>query len=321
MRTRFMAMTIVVGIGLAAAVGTEQQRLSAQDPIRKQPACTVFCGDGTFNSIGYARPPKCWGGPLPASEAANNFNNFSPADQALICGEMASAPPSKRSCPAFKTIAALCNERSPGCEKSPPWFDNSPAPSNACKDFEPWKAVRRDGAIFLEICAIPVFAFTPPSGLTESALSAYESVLLGRVRNAVGYLVCCDKLRDAARPGSPCDPRFDLDCDGILNPSDRTEDMGDFNFPSIDLWDVAPGTPVGQSDPFPPWVLDDMKSFVPPASKCDCKWQLMKGTRTCSPDGRQPHSYQARWRCPSSGNERFTRKEAPASAPCTPRER
>jgi len=133
------------------------------------------------------------------------------------------------------------------------------------------------------------------------------------VQVRVGSEICCKQFRAAERSGTPCNPVADLDCDGIPNQTDVVSESG-ASFPDINnLFSRPEGAPI---DPFPPGLDPDDPEFFPPADKCDCKWELVKGTLNCSPDGKQRHFYQARWRCPSTGNERFTRKYATPTTPC-----
>ena len=312
--TLIIAATVVAGVIFTSA----KQRSSAQqDPIRKQPACTIFCGDGTFNTFSLGAKP-CWGGPLPAESAGSHFNELAEADQAAICRNLAAANKPRQSCPAFKTLAQLCKDKAPDkedCEKPTPWFGTPPA---GCKDIQTWAVLTEGREVTLTICGEPVFRY-----VMQREGNIYPGTLLTRVQESAGTRICCDKFREAARTGVPCDPRADVDCDGRPNEKDVLRDspaegqslFSGIPYPAINR---VFSTPEGAAiDPFPPGLNSDDTDFFPPQDKCDCKWELMKGTLTCSSDGRQPHTYQARWRCPSSGNERFTRKEAAASAPCT----
>lgn len=121
--------------GLLATV--EQSSSGQQQNVRKQPACTMYCGAGpdTF-SLG-AQP--CWGGPLPAGGAGDHFNGLAEEDQSTICRNLASSQ-TNVSCPAVNTILSLCNgkdrrkepkdePKKPPCkergEYDVPWFDPS----------------------------------------------------------------------------------------------------------------------------------------------------------------------------------------------------
>jgi len=75
---------------------------------------------------------------------------------------------------------------------------------------------------------------------------------------------------------------------------------------------------------FPPGLDPDDPNFLPESTardskgvgECACKWELVKGTLTCSPDGKKDHVYVANWRCPATGKEVMTTKYAKASARC-----
>jgi hypothetical protein len=204
-------------------------------------------------------------------------------------------------CPVF---AAFCPEekKSAGCEKPPPpWL--GPPPSD-CKDVRKPEVdvvqTNQGTEVTVTLCGYTRF-LTPPDPRTAKDFAAN---LASQIKSRIGSRICCEKFRDAVDTGIPCHPRMDLDCDG------RPED----SLLEIKLFQQSANADV---DPFPPGLDPDDTKFFPPREKCDCKWELVKGTLNCSPDGKQPHFYQARWKCASSGNEIFTRKEAPATAPCT----
>jgi hypothetical protein len=273
---------------------------------------------------------ECYGGPLPADGANNYYNNdLSPAQRKAVCQNLKERDEPTRACPAFKRLEFLCKENEAPdnappknkCEKPTPWFGNS---SN-CQNVQTWIAEMDGRAVTLSICGAPVFRYVvePPGDVTT-----YSREMLARVQKSTGTKVCCDKFQEAARTGTPCDPRADVDCDGRPNERDLVPEMiGNRTDPLAPPTFGRPYPSIGRRfsepedapiDPFPPGLNSDDTEFFPPVDKCDCKWELVKGTLTCSADGRQPHVYQARWRCPSTGNEQFTRKETSATAPCSP---
>jgi len=191
------------------------------------------------------------------------------------------------------------------------------------------QVTQAQGMVTLSLCGYPIWSTKSVWGATgkpdiEGANEA-KAALAERVRSQVGSRICCDNFREAVRTGVPCDPRADLDCDGKPNREDtaypqryvspRDNDTYSYSgsLPDINIFSKADGAAI---DPFPQGLNPDDPNFIPPADKCECKWALVKGTLTCSTDGKQSHVYQARWRCPASGNETFTRKEAPGTAPC-----
>jgi hypothetical protein len=207
-------------------------------------------------------------------------------------------------CPVFATF---CSEekKSPDCENPTPWFGPPPA---GCKDVQSPAVAMTKGAVTLSVCGFPVFSRPAPDDLERTAVL---EVMKSELKERAGSKVCCDKFREAARTGKPCNPEVDIDCDGRSN----ADDIDSTGLPVINkIFTTAQGAAV---DPFPLGLDPDDTEFFPPQDKCDCKWQLVKGTLNCSPDGKQPHFYQARWKCASTGNEIFTRKDAPATAPCT----
>jgi hypothetical protein len=139
MTAKTVTLSIVCTVAIAVLLGSPKRSSLGQQQqnIRKQPACTIFCGDGTFNTLNLGAKP-CWGGPLPADGAGDHFKNLAPEDQAAICRNVSTASPSKASCPAFKALAQLCRgkeeppnpeNKKPECkargEYDVPWFDPS----------------------------------------------------------------------------------------------------------------------------------------------------------------------------------------------------
>ena len=328
MRRVAISVTAVLGIVFAAAFSPNPRPSFGQQqfpPPNRKPACTIFCGGPSPNYFWLftreqQRAGQCYGGPLPADQATNFYNELSEEQRTAMCQNLKAADKRTMKCPSFKTLAQLCNQNEPPkneCEKSTPWFGNS----STCEDVQAWMAEMDGRTVTLSICGAPVFRYVvePPGDV-----NTYSSTLLALVTKSTGTNVCCDKFRQAARTGVPCDPRADVDCDGRPNQKDILRDspaegqslFSGIPYPAVDRVFSTPEE--ASIDPLPPGLNPDDTDFFPPQDKCDCKWELVKGTLKCSADGRQPHTYQARWRCPSSGNERFTRKEAAPSAPCTP---
>lgn len=199
------------------------------------------------------------------------------------------------------------------CEKPAPWLGSS----TDCTDVQrPTTGISGADTVMVTVCGYVVFVYKPNPRMSEAGLEAYKQLVQETVKQQIGTRVCCEKLRQASRTEVPCSPGVDFDCDGKPDGADLdTTTLSNAPLPDINLFATPKGAAV---DPFPEGLNPDDTDFLPPADKCDCKWELVKGTLTCSPDGRQRHVYQAHWRCPSTGNERFTRKEAAPSAPCTP---
>jgi hypothetical protein len=287
----------------------------------RRPACTCFCGDGTFKSFNVfssedAKAGKCYGGPLPI-EACGQMGREMPAEQkrAICKGLKASR---SASCPSVK---AFCDGRGddgskPDCEKPAPWFD----PPADCKEVQAPVVAINNRAVTISICGLPVFRGAPTPPVDDVSLSAYKTVISGHITETVGSRVCCDKVRESARSGNPCFPGVDIDCDGVPNANDTTQDSS-IVYPDIDLFTKANNAKI---DDFPPGLNPDDKDFLPgPTARasedvgdCPCKWELTAGKLTCSPDGQQDHVYTATWKCPANGKEVFTTKSAKATAPC-----
>lgn len=325
-RVNLIAFFVVV---LAAVLSFRDQPSSGQqrlpDTTRKV-ACGCFCGGPTPGYFMFGE--KDCAGILAADACGNAFGSLPEADRKRVCTNLKAAGKGYyNSCPMAKTLIERCEspEKPPEdkCEKPTPWFGNS----STCKDVQAWIAEMDGRTVTLSICGAPVFRHVvePPGDA-----NTYSSNLLARVIKSTGTKICCDKFREAARTGVPCDPRADVDCDGKPNQSDIWQDfllkpnetdvlatptLGGPPYPNVkNLFTTVDGTSI---DRFPPGLNPDDAEFFPPQDQCDCKWELKKGTLNCSPDGRQRHFYEARWRCPSTGNERYTRKYAAPTAPCT----
>jgi hypothetical protein len=204
------------------------------------------------------------------------------------------------------------------CEPPTAWQNVASSSALPCNDAQSPQVGVNQGVVSVSFCGYAVWSFigrTSDGQVDHAFNERYKSTLTKWVRLQVGSRICCDKFQDAIRRSQPCDPRVDVDCDGKQNGSDSvwSIEMG-ASLPDINIFRKPQGAAI---DRFPPGFDPDDPNFMPPYDKCDCKWELMKGTLTCSPDGKQPHVYQARWRCPATGKEQVTRKEAPASAPCS----
>jgi hypothetical protein len=233
---KWLAVAFVLALSSPALFSSHIPDLLAQqgqqENIRKQPACTIFCGDGTFNTIELGAKP-CWGGPLPADGTGDHFKSLPEPEQTAICRNFAAANKSKESCPAFKALAQLCRGKAPqppgkekdDCEKPTPWFGGS---SN-CKEVQSLVIdVRRVRAnqespfvslVTLSFCGDPVFRHTVPEDYM-GGVDAYKTRLEYHVKKRVGSKICCDKWREAVRTGTPCNPAEDIDCDGKSNRED-----------------------------------------------------------------------------------------------------
>jgi hypothetical protein len=204
------------------------------------------------------------------------------------------------------------------CEAPPPWQNASSSSATRCKDLQSPQVSVNQGLVTLSFCGYTVWSYAgrTSDGQVDNAINEeYKSALTKWVKSQVGSRICCDKFRDSVRSGQNCDPRVDVDCDGKPNGSDSVwSSEAGASLPDINIFRKAEGARV---DRLPPGFDPDDPNFMPPYERCDCKWELMSGTLTCSSDGKLPHVYQARWRCPSTGKEESTRKEAPANAPCS----
>ena len=210
------------------------------------------------------------------------------------------------------TMAPFCPSAKPPdtkCEPpAPPWF----GPSSDCKDVQEAQITTTRTAVTVYLCGYKIFSYSGNNVPSDQLYTdAYRAALRDYFRANVGK-VCCNRFRQAARTGQPCNARVDIDCDGKPNESDMSENgMPNFEGRGVRIPDGV------NFDDFPPGMTDD--EIAPPAGECkDCKWVLMSGELKCSPDGRQRHVYQARWYCPSTKVEVDKFHYAPATAPCTP---
>ena len=298
---------------------TAGQQQNFPQPNRK-PACTCFCGDGTFKSFNLfsredAVAGKCYGGPLPA-DACGRLGGDMPAEQRrAICQGLNAGRSS--SCPAVK---AFCDEQGDApkqdCQKPAPWFDQ---PSD-CKDVQAPVIAINNRAVTISICGLPVYRGAPTPPVNDLALTAYKDVISAHVQRTVGSKVCCDRVHESARTGTPCFPGVDIDCDGVPN-SEDTYRSNSVSYPDINLFTKSGNASV---DEFPPGLNPDDANFLPGSTArdskgvgdCPCKWELTSGKLACSSDGQKDHVYTATWKCPANGKEVFTTKYAKASAPC-----
>ncbi len=333
MSLRIATIIMVLLIGSIFFAG-KPQRSSAQNEGFQSYQLLVFCENSSLASatFWYEMPPgggtvgrplmglktvcagkKCGGGPVTLEQALGQFpGNVSLAMRSKVDSHQAKLGKDD----PFLTCLGDDKKPESKCEKPAPWFGE---PSKDCTDIQAPAVAVNAGAVTVSICGYPVFRHAPKGFTLPFELEAFRRVVAEAVQRSAGSKICCSKLRDAARTGMPCYPAVDIDCDGIPNATDvDTTTATGAAVPDIDIFTSPTGAPV---DPFPAGLDPDDKEFFPPADLCDCKWELTKGTLNCSPDGKQPHFYQARWRCPSTGNERFTRKEAPPTAACTPPER
>ncbi len=203
----------------------------------------------------------------------------------------------------------------PLCRPSTPWFDKG---TNCQRKLVPTITVDYTSfSASVQICVHTVFRYSITGFITAPAnLEFYGKTLGDRVIQQVGGLVCCDEFENAVRTGRPCNPLLDVDCDGKPNQTDvALEDVGHnlyVPYPEINIFSTPPGASV---PPFPEGLNPDDPGFVPNSNGCDCKWQLIKGVLNCGSAG-QGHSYVATWKCPTTGREVTTTKNATPNTPC-----
>jgi hypothetical protein len=197
----------------------------------------------------------------------------------------------------------------PLCRPSTDWFDRGAGTS--CQDARSPEVIVDSLHATVRICGSVAFSHSFTE--TDTSPDQYGVVLQNEVLRQVGSRVCCDRFRQPVQSGQ-CDPRNDIDCDGRPNHMDIQTIPGGYTvpLPDINIYSTALGAAVA---PFPDGLNPDDPGFVPNSNGCDCKWQLIKGVLTCGTGG-QGHSYVATWKCPTSGREVTTRKDATANTPC-----
>lgn len=294
MRRPVITLTMVLAIGLAGAFSAKQHHSSAlQDPIRKQPACTIFCGDGTFFTFGLGAKP-CWGGPLPADAADDQFNGLAAEDQAAICRNLEAAGNSSAAdCPAFKTLLGLCKAIPPEkkCDppraaNAPPWLNgDAPCQNQQRGTYSSGQNRRNPGieSVTISMCG-EVIRFEQ-RGLIESSDNR-------RPPFVYSFDVCCDTWQKAASTGLPCDARRDIDCDGEPNETDLTPLNAPSESPSET--DFVSNSPLSN---LPFWR--QLRWHIPSQRECkNCKWELVRIDYTCKDEVIE---YQTTWKCPATG--------------------
>ncbi|MEP6636092.1 MAG: hypothetical protein ABJB97_05150 [Acidobacteriota bacterium] len=332
MSPQTLKLAIVLVLAIAGLFGTGRQPSSGQVRQGWEP-CGCFCGFEPPYPPVPPDPVVIFGdkntctGIIAADACKQGLANLSKDKLESICQKIKALPrftSFQKTCPVF---ASFCEPSAknptkekqppePKCEKPTPWFDSS---SN-CSDVQSPVIAVNQGGVNLSICSSLIFRWIP-TDKDPLLLEAYPPALRDWVQERVGSKICCDKFREAASTGTPCNPRSDIDCDGKTNQTDVVSQSGAI-FPDINnLFSTAQGAPI---DPFPVGLNPDDPNFMPESTarnskgvgECACKWELIKGDLKCSPDGQQQHVYTATWRCPSTKAEVFTTKYAPATAPC-----
>ena len=321
MKTRVITFSFLLVVIVAGLSNIGEQSSSGQGlpQTNRKPACGCYCGG---NSPGYYvfRDTEC-AGILAADACDNHFSSLPEAEKKEICSTLKRKERSS-SCPLPKEIAEYCGKLPPddSCKKPAPWFDTST--SSGCKDAQATQINidLRTHTATVSMCGYQVLTVVAKDFANHDPL--FRNAYTNAFKQSIPKRVCCDKFRDAARTGVPCDPRADVDCDGILNNADNAPVS---SLPNIDVFVRPENAPV---DVFPEGFDFSNPDFQPNSTArdskgvgdCDCKWELIKGETKCNSvvdqSGRRQHVYIATWRCPSTKAEVFTTKHAPSTAPC-----
>jgi hypothetical protein len=165
------------------------------------------------------------------------------------------------------------------------------------------------GTATLYVCGQPVFYHVEKELHDPLFAEAYRAALRDHVENRLQGKICCDAFEEAVKTGNPCNPKEDVDCDGIPNRDDLVQDAK--NLPDINAFTRPEDASV---DFYPSDYFEARR--LPETSECACKWQMVKGELRCSRDGKEQHSYVATWRCPSTKQEVVIVNYAPSTTPC-----
>lgn len=323
MRLKVITLTIVVLIlvglsSLGRSSSSGQQRFP--DSNRKI-ACGCYCGGPTPGYFVFIEN-NC-AGILAADACGDYVSSLPPETRKQICANFKAKGKPSASCPLAKALADSCGEQPPdeNCDKPAPWFDTSS--SSGCKDVQDTRITidQRTATATVSMCGYTVLKQASDSfGAKTDPL--FRDAYTTAFKQGIPKKVCCDKFREAARTGTPCDPRTDLDCDGTPNQTDLNKGS---SFPTIDIFTRAKDANI---DPFPFSFNFYDPDFLPNSTArdskgvgdCPCKWELIKGELKCNfatdDAGKKQHVYIATWRCPTTKAEVFTTKYAPSSAPC-----
>jgi hypothetical protein len=313
MKPATILLTLVLAIFIVGELGTRPSSGQQQETNRK-PACGCYvCG--LLLAVNFPnKAPDCVG--ILATDACPEEIAKMPAEtRKAFCKEIKarSKDQSLDGCLILRHGCETGEDPLPDKCEPPrsPWL----GPSSDCKDVQTWQIEQRGPAVSVSMCGQIIFT-NPRVGTDPMFSDAYKGALKLNLQQTIGDKVCCDKFREAARTGMPCDPRKDVDCDGKPNSSDddRRYEDSDTYFPTIEIITRTDGAPIAT---FPTGLSLD--EIYPDVETCkDCQWKLMKGELKCNvntPEGKQ-HVYQAKWKCPSTGIEVDTFKYAPATAPC-----
>ena len=225
----------------------------------------------------------------------------------LEAGDVCGPIPAK--CNAGKEKSEPKCEPAPTENNNPPWLGNDSSCADRQRATISWSQRRMsnpnlDVSFTVAICGEVIRYMVPGGGYPENFPDA-------RYVGARSFDVCCESWRNAARTGSPCDARADLDCDGEPNEKDQ---MPDYAFRDRRPDDFVSG-PIAN---LPFW--EKLYPYINDGSTCECKWELVRVDYTCkhapnmessNPTGGRvwdaTYKYQATWKCPKGGKTSVTR--------------
>src|SRR6266550_1924569 len=148
----------------------------------------------------------------------------------------------------------------------PPWLDENAPCQNRQQGTYSWGQNRRnpsDVSVSISICG-QVIRFVQPNMMGERIPPGVNS-----------FDVCCDAWQNAVSTRSPCNAQRDIDCDGILNESDRRPLSARFR--ELTAADFVSNSPLSN---LPFWR--EIHNAMPSQNDCkDCKWELVGIKYTC----------------------------------------
>jgi hypothetical protein len=317
--TTLFAIVIVLSSVKSDYSSAQQQQFPETN---RKDACGCFCGGSTPDYFLFGN--KDCAGILTAELCGQHVSSLPPERRQQVCAKLKAA---NATCPLAKKILESCGadgggDKGDDCPKPAPWFDASS--SSGCKDVQDTEITidQRTQTGTVSMCGVAVLRVVSENfGAKADPLfrDVYTKVFK---EQTFPKKICCDKFREAARTGVPCNPTVDLDCDGIPNQEDLVKQS---EFPAIDLYTLAENSDV---DLFPQGFDVFDPNFQPNGAArnakgvgdCPCKWELIKGDLKCNGAvnnaGERQHVYTATWRCPKTKAEVFTTKYAPTTAPC-----
>lgn len=341
MKPRAFLLSLSAIVVFATFLGPGPHSSSGQEPKKKFGAILccdlpIYVSDGW---VGTSRKISC----------RDYLNNASEDERSRVCAQMKNGKAfSKAEC--LRDYSGICPDAKPEhCDdknnENMPWFD----PTNpGCIDKQETKMVATWSSVNGGTCTITLTACNSvvltkvidvvdrkngqvipadrPVNNTreEDAAAGFSPIKRSECTPAIyrafevdaPHIVCCDLWNEAVAAGSGCNPEKDADCDGLPNEQSPIVRSTPYLSPEYPESFYGPRVDAPNIDPRPAGLgWDEMM----PNEACKfCKWFIVSGKLTCSPDKKKDHQYKVTWLCPLSGVTRVVTKTAPPTARCTP---